>query len=232
MTELSRRDMLVGSVFLAAVAASTAFAQGAGEIPTTWDLTELYPSDAAWAAERQAILDALPSIAQYKGRLGESPATLRAALTTISDLSRRYARLATYSSLKADEDTQIAENQERDQLSNALGSQFGEAVAWVDPELLTVGADKIRAFVAADPGLTKFRFALENTLRRAPHTLGEEAEKVLAAASNPISGIAVTRGQLANSDIPWPEVTLADGEKIRLDAQGYNVGRQSEHRPD
>lgn len=233
MTELSRRDMLVGSVFVAALAASApAFAQAAGDVPTTWDLTELYPTPQAWAAERQAIIDALPTIAQYKGKLGDGPQTLLAALTTISDLSRRYARLATYSSLKADEDTQIAENQERDQLSNALGSQFGEAVAWVDPELLTVGADKIRSFVSAEPGLGKFRFALENTLRRAPHTLGEEAEKVLAAASNPISGISVTRGQLANSDIPWPEVTLADGTKIRLDAQGYGVGRQSEHRPD
>lgn len=232
MSELSRRDVLAGSVFLAALASSPAFAQKAGEVPTTWDLTELYSSDAAWAAERQAILDALPSIARYKGRLGESPATLREALETISNLNRRYQRLATYSSLKADEDTQIAENQERDQLAVALGSQFGEAVAWVDPELLTVGPEKIRSFVAADPGLAKFRFALENTLRRAPHTLGEEAEKVLAAAQNPIAGIASTRGQLANSDIPWPEVTLSDGKKLRLDAQGYGVGRTSTNRAD
>lgn len=232
MTELSRRDVLAGSAFLAALAATPAFAQKAGELPTTWDLTELYPTDAAWAAERQAILDALPGIARYKGRLGESAATLREAMDTISALNRRYQRLATYSSLKADEDTQISANQERDQLAVALGSRFGESTAWVDPELLTVGADKIAAFVAAEPGLAKHRFALENTLRRAPHTLGEEAEKVLAAAQNPLSGIASTRGQLANADIPWPEVKLSDGKTIRLDAQGYGVGRTSDNRAD
>jgi oligoendopeptidase F len=231
MPQLSRRDMIAGSVLVAAMAATPAFAQN-GKVPTTWDLTELYPSDAAWAAERQAIIDALPTIARYKGRLGESPATLREALQTISDIARRYQRLATYSSLKADEDTQIAANQERDQLSTTLGSQFGEAVAWVDPELLSVGPDKIRAFIAAEPDLGKFRFALENTLRRAPHTLGEEAETVLAAASNPIAGVSTIRGQLANSDIPWPEVKLADGKTVRLDAQGYSLARTSENRAD
>ena len=230
MSQISRRDVIAGSIFLAAVTATPALAQGA-DVPTTWDLTELYPSDAAWAAERQAILDALPSVARYKGRLGESPATLREALQTISDLSRRYARLATYSSLKADEDLQVSANQERDQLAVALGSQFGEAVSWVDPELLTVGADKINAFVAADPGLGKFRFALANVLRRAPHTLGAEAEKVLAAASNPISGIQTIRGQLVSSDIPWPEVTLTTG-KVRLDPQGFSAARTSPDRAD
>ena len=94
MPELSRRDVIAGSVFLAAMAATPAFAQS-GDVPTTWDLTELYPTDAAWTAERQAILAALPTIARYKGRLGESPAVLREALETISNLNRRYQRLAT-----------------------------------------------------------------------------------------------------------------------------------------
>jgi oligoendopeptidase F len=29
---------------------------------TVWDLTELYPTDAAWEAERKSIADALPSL--------------------------------------------------------------------------------------------------------------------------------------------------------------------------
>jgi oligoendopeptidase F len=231
MSELSRRDVVAGSLFLAAAAsASPVFAQN-GELSKTWDLTELYPTDAAWSAERQAILDALPTLARFKGHLGDSPAALREALTAVSDLNRRYQRLATYASLKGDEDLGIAANQERDQLANTLGSQFGEAVAWMDPELLTVGKAKIDGFVAADAGLTKFRFALDNVLRRAPHTLNEEAERVIAAASNPLGNIQNIRSQLANSDIPWPEVDLKIG-KIRLDAQGFTKARTAPDRAD
>ena len=232
MPELSRRDVLAASAAIAAVASAPAWAADGEAVPKTWDLTQLYPTPEAWAAERQAVLDALPGVAKYKGHLGDSAASLREALQTISDLSRRTARLDTYASLKADEDTQVAPNQERRQLAIALASQGAEAVSWVDPELLSIGKDKIDGFLAADPGLSKFRFGLENVLRRAPHTLNEDAERVLAAAGNPLSGAEQVRTQLVNSDIPWPEVTLATGEKVRLDSQGYGKARSTADRND
>ena len=232
MPELSRRDVLAASAAIAAVASAPAWAADGEAVPKTWDLTQLYPTPEAWAAERQAVLDALPGVAKYKGHLGDSAASLREALQTISDLSRRTARLDTYASLKADEDTQVAPNQERRQLAIALASQGAEAVSWVDPELLSIGKDKIDSFLAADPGLSKFRFGLENVLRRAPHTLNEDAERVLAAAGNPLSGAEQVRTQLVNSDIPWPEVTLATGEKVRLDSQGYGKARSTADRND
>jgi oligoendopeptidase F len=232
MPELSRRDILVASAALTTVAvAAPAWGADGASVPKTWDLTELYPTPEAWAAERQAILDALPSVAKYKGHLGDSVATLGEALKTMSDLNRRAARLVTYASLKADEDTQIAANQERRQLAIALGAQLDEAQSWVDPELLSVGKDKIESFLV-DPSLAKYRFGLENVLRRAPHTLNEDAERVLAAAGNPLSGAEQVRTLLVNADIPWPEVKLSTGETVRLDAQGYGKYRQSPVRAD
>jgi oligoendopeptidase F len=232
MTELSRRDILVASAVLTAAASAPAWAADTTAVPKTWNLTELYPTPEAWAAERQSILDALPSVAKYKGHLGDNAGALREALQAMSDLGRRAARLDAYASLKADEDTQVSANQERRQQSTALGSQLDEATSWVEPELLNVGKDKIDGFVASDPGLGKFRFGLENVLRRAPHTLNEDAERVLAAAGNPLGGVEQIRTQLVNSDIPWPEVTLSTGEKVRLDAQGYGKARQSPVRAD
>lgn len=235
MSDTSRRDLLAASAAAAAFAAAPGLAAAQptpGKVPPRWDLGDLYPNPAAWAAERDAVLKALPTVAQYKGRLGSDAATLKAALQAVSDLERRTSRLSTYASLKADEDTQVGENQERRQLATALYAELGSATAWMDPEILKVGQAKIESFLKADPGLAKFRFGLENTLRRAPHTLGEEAEAVLAASSNPLSGAEQIRGQLVSSDIPWPEITLADGRKIRLDSSGYTAARQAPDRND
>jgi oligoendopeptidase F len=234
MSETSRRDILAASAALTALATAPglARAQPAATVPLKWDLTELYPNDRAWATERAAIQKALPGVAKHKGKLGASAAALKAALTETSDLARRLERLGTYASLKADEDLQIGPNQERRQLSTALYSEFGEATAWIDPELITVGKAKITTFQKADPGLAKFSFQLENTLRRAPHTLSAQSEAVLALAENPLSGPEQIRGQLMASDIPWPEVTLADGKKVRLDSQGYSAARQAPNRGD
>ncbi|MDX9997896.1 MAG: hypothetical protein WCY15_04455 [Phenylobacterium sp.] len=38
-------------------------------------------------------------------------------------------------------------------------------VAWMEPELLTVGEAKIKGFLAAEPGLAAFRFQLTDLAR-------------------------------------------------------------------
>jgi len=230
MIELSRREAFLSAAALVALpAAARAAAPGGAQTPAMWDLSDLYATDAAWAAERDAIETALPGIAAYRGRLGESAATLRSALQTLSDLNRRFERLYTYASLKADEDLQVAANQERRQLAVALGAKLGEAGSWMNPEILALGRAKVEAFLAADPGLGKFRFGLLDTLRLAPHTLDPAGEALLASASPVLSGPRDIRSQLFLSDIPWPEIELG-GEKIRLDTQGYTAARARPNR--
>src|SRR5690606_9954388 len=218
-----------------ALAAATALAptlarSQESEPAVVWDLTELYPTPEAWAAEKDAILGALPGLSAHKGRLGESPQALRAAMQAVSDLARRLGRMYTYASLKADEDLQVAADQERRQQASAAYAQFGAAVAWMEPELLTVGEAKIKGFLAAEPGLADFRFQLTDLFRRAQHILSPEGEKVLALAADPISGVNDIRNQLVLSDIPWPEITLKEGGKIRLANQAYTTARRSPDR--
>jgi oligoendopeptidase F len=113
----------------------------------------------------------------------------------------------------------------------ALVARFGEATAWVNPEVLAVGAARINAFLATDPGLGKFRFGLLDTLRLAPHTLDAAGEGLLAAASQPLAGAQEIRSQLFLSDVPWPEAALSTG-KVRLDPQGYVAARTAPDRSD
>ena len=168
--DISRREAMAAGIVAAGMttlptAALAQAAKGAaGSSAAAWDLSDLYPSDAAWEAERQAILKAIPSLTGFKGRLGDSAATLRAALQAQSDINKRTSRLYTYASLKADEDLRIAPNQERKQQAQDAATALGEATAWTDPELIAIGRPKVMGFVAADPGLRKFAHGLDNTL--------------------------------------------------------------------
>lgn len=234
MLEFSRRELLAASVATAALArAMPVFAQGtAGSVPDHWDLTDLYPSDAAWDTERKAVDAQIPSLEQFKGRLGSSAGELKAALQANSDLNRRVTRLNVYASLKGDADLKVAANQEMRQQGQDVQTRLGEATSWMGPEILTAGRPKIESFIASDPGFAKFRFGLEDTLRQAPHTLKPEGEALLASANNPLSGPTDIRGQLVQSDIPRPTVTLSDGTRTRLDDQGYTITRQAPNRAD
>ncbi len=197
-----------------------------------WDLTELYSSDAAWDAERKSIADALPELTALKGTLGKDAASLAKALRAISDVQKRIARLSTYASLKRDEDTRIAANQDRLQRVELLSTDFGSATSFLNPELIRIGARRIEQFVAADPDLKVFAFSLRDTIRQAEHTLGDEAEGVLAASSTVRHAPQTAYTLLSNADLPWPTLTLADGRKVRIDSQGYTATRDLPSRDD
>ena len=238
MLDLSRREALA-SAAAATVATAAAPVQAlaqatkASAAPTAaWNLRDLYPTDEAWEAERQALLKAIPGLKAYQGKLGESPATLKAALQAASDINRRTSRLYTYASLKADEDLRVAPNQERKQQAQDVFTALGEATAWSNPEIVSLGAARVNALIAADPGLNKFAFGLRDVLRQAAHTLSPAEEQLLASAGSPLAGPQDIRDQLTASDIPRPTVKLSDGREIRLDDQGYTIARSAPNRAD
>ena len=238
MIDISRREILLSGAAATAmgVMPARAFAQAAGGAAgsaAAWDLSEIYPTDAAWETERQAILRAIPLLKKYKGTIGKSAAALRAALDASSDLNKRASRLYTYASLKADENLKIAPNQERKSQGQDVFTALGEATAWFGPEIVKLGPAKVNAFIASDPVLKKrFAFGLRDTLRTGAHTLSPAEEELLASAGTPLSGPQEIRDQLAASDIPRPTVKLTDGREIRLDDQGYTLARSALNRAD
>ena len=185
-----------------------------------WDLSRLYSDAAAWEHEREAVEATLPDLASLKGHLGNSPQSLREGLDRISRVRLRVQRLDMYAQLKADEDTRVGENQERQQKAAALQSHFQEAVAFVDPEIQAIGRAKIEAFEVADPGLARHRRPLELILRRSDHRLSPEVEKVIAAAQPLRNQASVIHNTLAFADTPWPTVE-AGGKSIRLTPGAY-----------
>jgi len=235
MIDVSRRELMVSAAAAAALAggvSSIAVAQAATSA-AAWDLKDLYPSDAAWETERQALLKAIPRLKAQKGTLGRSAAAMRAAFEAQSDINKRASRLYTYASLKADEDRRVSVNQERKQQGQDVFTALGEATAWTNPEVVAIGAKKVNAFIAADPVLKKrFAFALHDVLRLAPHTLSSTEEALLASAGTPLAGPQDIRDQLAASDIPRPTVKLSDGKEMRLDDQGYTIVRGTANRND
>ena len=198
----------------------------------TWDLSELYPSVEAWNAAREEVLADLQKIEDRRGTLGDSAESLYEALALVSDTTRKAMRVFAYSSLASDEDLRVTETQERDQLGTIMFSRFTEATAWMQPEILEVGREVIESYIEEEPRLARFAFQLDDTLRNAPHTLGEEAEQTLAYFTQTLAAPNDTYSIVANSDIPWPTVRMSTGEEHVIDSQGYSRWRASEDRTD
>ncbi len=229
-----RRLLLALALATGTMLAVPAAATERADVPDRykWRITDLYPTEPAWTQARDDIAARIPKLAAFQGRLGESAGVLHEALSTYMDLYRDLGRLSAYASLRADEDTRVAHPRELDQMASALGVQLGEASSFVTPELLALGAARVRAFVAQDPRLAPLRPWLEDVLRYEAHTLSAAEEKVASQYGLMTDGPGRTYGMFANGDLPYPEVTLSTGQRVRLDGSGYVLHRASTNRAD
>ncbi|MEL7186292.1 MAG: oligoendopeptidase F [Pseudomonadota bacterium] len=198
----------------------------------TWDLTDLFPTEEAWNQAREEVLAEFEKIDARRGTLTDSADSLYEAYRHVSDTLRKGGRVFVYASLKGDEDLRDASGQERLQLARIMFARFGEATAWMQPELIAAGREVIESYVKEDPRLAPFAFQIDNALRNAPHTLSPETEQTLSYFSQSFGAPSQTYSLLANSDIPWPTVTLSTGEEVTIDSQGYGLARGSLNRDD
>ncbi len=73
-----------------------------------WNLSDLYASDAAWRAEKDALASTLGQAKSFAGTLGQSASQLVKALAVQTAQEKTLARLFAYANLASDQDTRVA----------------------------------------------------------------------------------------------------------------------------
>ena len=197
-----------------------------------WDLTGVYANDEAWESALETAQAEIITLPRLAGSLGDSSASLSAALNQISSLEKEIARLYVFTSLIFDSDQRDADAQARIGRSRTLYSNFEESISWLAPEILAIGDARIEAFISADETLAAHEFFVRDTLRSAPHTLDAKTEEILAQASLALSASEQIYESYANADIPWPTVTLSEGQEVTLSQAGYSLWRAAPNRDD
>ena len=191
-----------------------------------WNLADIYPDDAAWRPPREASPPRLPKLRAFQGKLGAFAATLADALELTTRLDKESPALYVYASMLADQDTRASEPQGMQQEMQQLAATFGAAASFIEPEILKAGAATVEKFIAARAAAEGLHASTcEDIVRRAPHTLTDSEEKILADAGPLAASPSNIYGILSNADFPYPSVTLSDGKTVKLDQAGYSALR-------
>jgi oligoendopeptidase F len=197
-----------------------------------WNLADLYPSVEAWSADGAKLEAGVKELARCQGQLGRSAERLQSCLDAHAELNKRFARLEVYASEKLSEDTSVAPSLELQQRAQVLATRLEEGSAFLKPEILRLGRARVERLVAGRDGLKIYRHMLDNILRAAPHTLDRAGEEIIAAYALTNDSAYSSYSILANADMPWPTVKLADGTEAVLDQAGYGKHRAAQNRAD
>ena len=201
-------------------------------VAETWNLKDLYPSDAAWKKARIANAKKVKNLPKLQKSFSHSAASMRKALDTIYTVEKNLSRLYTYASLLSDQDIRDAKHLGMKQQMDVAYADYSGAVAWLSPAVLKLGNKKIHAWIKKDKGLKIYTSALEDIVRMKPHTLSPKEEKLLAGAGIMAGAPQSIYEVLSSADVKYPKIKLSNGKEVELTNAGYTKYRAIANRKD
>ncbi|SDI21930.1 oligoendopeptidase F [Dolosicoccus paucivorans] len=195
-----------------------------------WDLTSLFADDNEWQEAYDKANKSLEDIEPFKGTLGQSSEQLLKAIETLLAIQRQITNIYVYSHLKNDQDQTNSTYQEMHAKAVQLYSQFGQAVAFFNPELLSIPQETLAQFIEENDALKEYEQYLDDATRYRPHVLSEQEELLLAQASEIFGSPSTTFGMLNNADLKFPEIEDEEGNKVQLTHSVYGKMLESSNR--
>ena len=199
------------------------------EVPVeqTWNLESIYPNVEAWANDLQAAQEMIPAAAEFQGKLAEGPQTLLAAFKATESLYRRAMKVMVYAMLASAVDSTDQAALARSGQAHGLFAKASAAVSYIEPELIAIGFDTLRAWMAESSELAVYAHYLDTLERQQAHVRSEEVEEVLAMAGEPLGTSYRTYSAITNADLKFKRAKAADGSK--LDVGQSSIGSLITH---
>ncbi len=234
MKALTVRAVLLLLIVATCSPAAWAQARDRADVPErhTWKLEDIYPSDAAWDAARKELAGKVDAVSTFKGTLAGSPKKLLACMRLHSELDKQLTRLFCYAAMKSDLDTRESKYQAMKQSLRQLATDYSSKASFIDPEVAAIDRATVDAFIEQEPGLKVYRMYLDDVQRTKAHLLSAKEEKILAEAGLMASAPGSIYSIFSNAEMPFPEITLSDGTKAKLNQAGYSRYRGVPNRAD
>ncbi len=198
------------------------------EIPAQykWNLTHIFPDDAAWEKALAEVLEAGKSFAAYEGKVAENP---RQAIRDYFTLDEKLTPVFSYAFLRRETDNGDPVAQGLRARASQMGMQLATMTSFFQPELLELD-EKVLSDIASDPAMADYDAFLRTLLLQKPHSLPKEQERLLAMMGQVAQAPNNIFSMLSDVDMVFPDVKMPDGTTQQLTEGTYSQFIRSEDR--
>ena len=142
----------------------------------TWNAESVYKSPKEWEAALKAVINDIPKVKKFEGKLAESASTLLKGYTAIEELILRAQTVFMYAQFAYAVDTT---SQASGAMVGKAGGMYGQvaaAVSFLNPELLKIGRKKLNAWMKENKKLAVYEQAIDDLFRQQAHVRSGEVE--------------------------------------------------------
>ncbi|MBX7157584.1 MAG: oligoendopeptidase F [Verrucomicrobiae bacterium] len=186
-----------------------------------WDLSFLYPDEAAWEKELKRYEMLYPKLSEFNGKLSQSSQALLEALEFQKELELLGERLGHYIHLRVTEDSTNDVCLQAAARLQALETRVAEASSYIIPEIQSISDETWKQWIK-DETLKEWCVALQKIRRFKPHSLTSQEERLLALAGEPLGGHSEAFSQLTNVDMRFGIVEDEQKRKRELSQSSFS----------
>ena len=188
------------------------------EVPVheTWNLESVFPDVQSWENAKDEVVDLIPILEKYRGNLAVEPKTLGDFLEQYEKALRLAMRVFVYGMLSSSVDTS-------DQTAQAMAGQgqsvfvrLNAATSFVQPELMSIGFDKLRDWIGQDQRLSHLGHYIDELERQKEHIRSDDVEQVLALSGDPLNNFFRAYNAITNADLQFEDAVGEDGSSMEV----------------
>lgn len=187
----------------------------------TWATETIFPDLNAWEKAFAQVDGDIPQLAEFQGKLASDADSLLKFLKLRDQIGPRFEDIWVYASLRADEDTRISQFQALKERLRGLVVKYGQATAWVDPEITSIGWEKLDQWMKANKDLAVYRQYFDDLYRQKQYILSPREEELLALGGQVAAVPGTAYNLLANADLQFPSITDASGNAVELSDSAF-----------
>ena len=186
------------------------------KVEDTWNLKDMYESDAAWEAELLEIKKLAEEAVKMEGHVAESAQNLLKILELDATIDEKLSLAYNYAERQYDEDTSNTAHQAMAAKIMSMAADISSQLAFIVPEILAVDEAVLEGFYKEQPKLELYRKEVAEIQRVKEHKLSTEMEKLVAMTAEMSRVSYDTFNIMDNADMLFPEVENEDGETVRI----------------
>ena len=180
-----------------------------------WDLTYLFKTEEDFKKSLEECMSYVSLAASFKGKLANKEDFVKYMKLDL-ELSEKLERTYQYASLKSDLNKKDIENAKNFAMVQNFLMQLNQATAWVNPEILSIGKEKVMEYLDSEEELKQFKFGYEKLFRNNEHVLDSKSEQLISYYSPLFRKGNSLYSALSVSDNEAVEVKLKNKEKVMV----------------
>lgn len=198
----------------------------------TWKIEDIYSTPDAWQKDKEQYMQMIDRIDEMAVNWTASPQKTLAMMQFRDELFKKSYCLFSYASHQNNVDLGNPTFQAMKGEIQSAAVKAGTKLAFINADILKLGKETFEEYMKAEPGLKPYTFEFDDVFRKAKHILSPDQQAIVSMTGIFAGTAGAASGILNNVELPTPEITFSDGNKVILNYANYAKYRESKNRAD